>query len=87
VRLLPARPDRRHFLLLPDRLVPNLGSRVLRLTDGWGRRQRDYYVQHDQPKRLCVRELTPIARRSLQAEHLKPALAGVERKAGRHRRT
>src|ERR1700678_2056465 len=22
----------------------------LGLTDGWGRRQRDYYVQHDQPK-------------------------------------
>src|SRR5271165_5379445 len=21
-------------------------------TDGWGRRRRDYYVKHDQPKRL-----------------------------------
>ncbi len=114
------------FLLLPDRSVPNLGSRVLRLTldrlsddwqaryghlvlvvetfvdpelfcgtvytangwhelgltDGWGRRQRDYYVKHNRPKRLFVRELAPNARRSLQAEHLKPALAAVEKKAG-----
>lgn len=47
----------------------------LGLTDGWGRRQRDYYVRHDQPKRLFVRELSPKARRRLQAEHLPPALA------------
>ena len=51
-------------------------------TDGWGRHQRDYYVKHDQPKRLFVRELTSNARRSLQAEQLKPALAQVEKKAG-----
>jgi hypothetical protein len=114
------------FLILPEASVPNLGSRVLRLTldrlsadwqaryahpvlvvetfvdpeqfagtvysangwqelgltDGWGRRRRDYYVQHDKPKRLFVRELVAQARRSLQAEHLKPALAPVEKKAG-----
>jgi hypothetical protein len=114
------------FLILPETAVPNLGSRVLRLTldrlsadwqacyghpvlvvetfvdpaqfcgtvytannwqelgqtDGWGRHQRDYYVKHDQPKRLFVRELAPKARRSLQAERLKPALAQVEKKAG-----
>jgi len=113
------------FLILPDRSVPNLGSRVLRLaldrlsadwqeryghpvpvvetfvdpeqfcgtvytannwvelgrTDGWGRRQRDYYVKHDKPKRLFVRELAPKARRRLQAEHLPPALAAVEKKS------
>lgn len=112
------------FLLLPQRTVPNLGSRVLKLvldrlstdwqqkyghpvlvtesfvdpeqfcgtvysasgweelglTDGWGRCGRDYYVKHGKPKRLFVRELCPNARRSLQAEHLKPALAGVEDK-------
>lgn len=51
-------------------------------TDGWGRCRRDYYVQHDKPKRLFVREVNKNARRSLQAEQLKPALAGVERKAG-----
>lgn len=50
-------------------------------TDGWGRHQRDYYVKHDKPKRLFARELCRNARRSLQAEHLKPALAGVEAKA------
>jgi hypothetical protein len=114
------------FLILPQAHVPNLGSRVLRLTlerlsadwqaryghpalvvetfvdpeqfngtvysangwqevgltDGWGRCQRDFYVQHDKPKRLFVREVVKNARRSLQAEPLRPALAGVEKKAG-----
>jgi hypothetical protein len=112
------------FLLLPGCSVPNLGSRILRLTldrlspdwqthyghpilvvetfvdpeqfcgtvytangwiemgetDGWGRCQRDYYVKHDQPKRLLVRALARQACRSLQAEHLKPQLALVEAK-------
>ena len=58
------------------------GWQELGLTDGWGRCRRDYYVQHDKPKRLFVREVAKNARRSLQAEHLKPALAGVEKKAG-----
>lgn len=58
------------------------GWQELGLTDGWGRCRRDYYVQHDKPKRLFVREVAKSARRSLQAEHLKPALAGVEKKAG-----
>ena len=58
------------------------GWQELGLTDGWGRCRRDYYVQHDKPKRLFVRELVKNARRSLQAEHLKPALAPVEKKAG-----
>jgi hypothetical protein len=56
------------------------GWEELGLTDGWGRQQRDYYVKHDKPKRLLVRELCPQARRSLQAEHLKPELAAVEAK-------
>jgi hypothetical protein len=112
------------FLLLPDKTVPNLGSRCLRLilerlsgdwqtryahpvlvvesfvdpeqfcgtvytasgwlelgqTDGFGRVRRDFYVAHDKPKRLFVRELCRKARRSLQAERLKPALAEVERR-------
>ena len=58
------------------------GWQEVGLTDGCGRCRRDYYVQHDQPKRLFVRELVRNACRSLQAEHLKPALAGVEQKAG-----
>lgn len=64
------------------------GWEELGKTDGAGRHQRDYYVRHDKPKRLFVRELNRNARRSLQAEHLKPALAVVEAKAGprsRHR--
>ena len=56
------------------------GWQELGLTDGWGRHARDYYVKHNKPKRLFVRELCKNARRSLQAEHLKPALAGVETK-------
>lgn len=50
-------------------------------TDGVGRHARDFYVRHDQPKRLFVRELIPKARRSLQAEHLRPALAAVAAQA------
>jgi predicted transposase YbfD/YdcC len=123
---LPLVVNNSRFLILPQAHLPNLGSRVLRLTldrlsadwlaryqhpvlvvetfvdpeqfqgtvytangwqeagltDGCGRTRRDYYVQHNKPKRLFVRELVKHARRSLQAEHLKPALAGVEKKAG-----
>jgi hypothetical protein len=49
-------------------------------TSGWGRVGRDYYVKHDKPKRLFVRELCRNARRGLQAEHLKRAWAPVEEK-------
>jgi hypothetical protein len=49
-------------------------------TQGNGRKARDFYEAHDRPKRLFVRELARHARRSLQAEHLKPALAPVEAK-------
>lgn len=56
------------------------GWEELGQTDGWGRRGRDYYVKHNKPKRLFVRELCRNARRSLQAEHLKPELAVVEAK-------
>jgi hypothetical protein len=62
------------------------GWEELGKTDGSGRHQRDYYVRHDKPKRLFVRELCRNARRSLQAEHLKPALAIVEAKAGHRSR-
>ena len=58
------------------------GWEELGQTDGSGRHRRDYYVRHDQPKRLFVRELCSNARRSLQAEHLKPTCARVEAKAG-----
>jgi hypothetical protein len=112
------------FLILPGKHIPNLASRVLRLTlerlsadwqaryghpvvlvetfvdpacfsgtiyrasgwrelgqtSGFGRCGRDYYVQHNRPKRLFVKELSHHAQRSLQADHLKPSLAMVEAK-------
>ena len=49
-------------------------------TAGFGRNRKDYYVAHGEPKILYVRELRKRARRSLQAEHLKPELASVEEK-------
>ncbi|MCB2141021.1 MAG: ISAs1 family transposase [Rhodobacteraceae bacterium] len=57
------------------------GWEELGTTDGWGRHARDYYVKHDRPKRLFVRELVKNARRSLQAQHLKPSLAMVEQRS------
>jgi hypothetical protein len=56
------------------------GWQELGLTDGFGRVRRDFYVQHNKPKRLFVRELCRKARRSLQADKLKPSLAAVEAK-------
>lgn len=56
------------------------GWSELGLTKGHGRTRRDYYEAHDRPKRLFARELVKHARRSLQAEHLRPALAAVEAK-------
>ena len=53
-------------------------------TDGTGRHARDFYVRHDRPKRLFCRELVKNARRSLQAEHLRPALAALAAKAPPH---
>jgi hypothetical protein len=112
------------FLVLPRSHVPNLATRVLRLTldrlsDDWDKRYghplavvetfvdpqlfqgtvylaggweelgptkgfarvgRDYYVAHNRPKRLFVRELSSNARRGLQTEVIKPAWASVEQR-------
>ncbi len=46
-------------------------------TQGYGRCPQDYYVKHDRPKVLFVKELKPNARRSLCVEHLPTALAAV----------
>jgi hypothetical protein len=46
-------------------------------TQGYGRCQQDYYVKHDRPKALFVKELKKNARRSLCAEHLPAGLAAV----------
>ena len=49
-------------------------------TQGYGRCGQDYYVKHDRPKALFVRELKKNARRSLCSEHLSAELAAVESK-------
>jgi len=54
------------------------GWSELGTTEGCGRHARDFYVRHERPKRLFVRALEKNARRSLQAEPLRPALAAVE---------
>ena len=46
-------------------------------TQGYGRSRQDYYVKHDRPKALLVKELKKNARRSLCADHLPAALAVV----------
>ena len=56
------------------------GWQELGPTDGFGRVRRDFYVEHHKPKRLFARELCKNARRNLQADRLKPALAVVEAK-------
>jgi hypothetical protein len=56
------------------------GWHELGQTDGYGRVRRDFYVEHNKPKRLFVRELSKNACRSLAADKLKPALAEVEAK-------
>jgi hypothetical protein len=54
------------------------GWQELGQTDGFGRVRRDFYVEHNKPKRLFARELCKNARRSLQADKLKVTLASVE---------
>lgn len=56
------------------------GWQELGVTDGFGRVRRDFYTQHNKPKRLFARELCRKARRSLAADKLKPSLALVEAK-------
>jgi len=46
-------------------------------TQGYGRCGQDYYVKHDRPKALFVKELKPKARRSLCAEHLPANVAAA----------
>ena len=53
------------------------GWREFGPTQGYGRCQQDYYVKHDRPKALWVKELKPNARRSLLREHLPAGWATV----------
>ena len=67
--------DPEHFC---DTVYTASGWQELGTTDGFGRVRRDFYVQHHKPKRLFARALCRHARRSLAADPLQPALAGVE---------
>ena len=54
------------------------GWSLLGQTRGHGRHAEDYYVEHQRPKQLWVRELAPDARATLHAPVLPPALQAVE---------
>jgi len=47
-------------------------------TAGWKRDAADFYIKHDTPKQIWVRELVKHARVKLRAAHLPPEWAGVE---------
>jgi len=48
-------------------------------TQGWGRAANDFYVAHNRPKQLWVRELVSGGREVLRAESLAADLAPMER--------
>ncbi|MEK7994246.1 MAG: ISAs1 family transposase [Planctomycetota bacterium] len=54
------------------------GWQELGLTQGYGRKRGDFYLKHDRPKQLWVRELHPGARELLKARTLPPKYAVVE---------
>jgi len=54
------------------------GWTLLGQTQGYGRSRQDYYVAHQRPKQLWVRELQPGARTVLRGRNLPQALASVE---------
>ena len=54
------------------------GWTQLGFTDGWGRHRQDFYVRHDRPKQLWVRELRAGARALLCAESLPLEWQAVE---------
>jgi hypothetical protein len=56
------------------------GWQPLGLTQGWGRSRQDFYVQHDRPKQLWVRQLRKGGREFLRARHLPGDYASVEQK-------
>ena len=54
------------------------GWQELGLTQGYGRSREDFYLKHDRPKQLWVRELRAGAREWLKARTLPPRYVGVE---------
>jgi hypothetical protein len=57
------------------------GWTLLGQTQGYGRSREDYYVAHERPKQLWVRELRAGARTILRGRNLPQALAAVEEHA------
>ena len=53
---------------------------LLGQTQGYQRARQDFYVAHERPKQLWVRELRPGARTILRGRNLPEALQAVERK-------
>jgi hypothetical protein len=56
------------------------GWKQLGQTTGYGRHGQDYYVKHDLPKQLWVRELIKGGCRQLRSERLPPDIAVAEEK-------
>jgi len=54
------------------------GWTLLGQTQGYGRSRQDYYVAHERPKQLWVRELRPGARTILRGRNLPAALKVLE---------
>ena len=54
------------------------GWTLLGQTRGYGRSRQDYYVEHERPKQLWVRELKPGARTILRGRNLPEALQVLE---------
>jgi hypothetical protein len=54
------------------------GWTLLGQTQGYARSRQDYYVAHERPKQLWVRELQPGARTILRGRNLPAALQAVE---------
>jgi hypothetical protein len=54
------------------------GWELLGQTQGYGRSRQDYYVEHERPKQLWVRELVAGARTILRGRNLPEELAGIE---------
>ena len=57
------------------------GWTLLGQTQGYGRSRQDYYVAHQRPKQLWVRELQPGARTILRGRNLPQGLAKLEEQA------
>jgi hypothetical protein len=54
------------------------GWTLLGQTQGYGRSRQDYYVEHERPKQLWVRELRPGARTILRGRNLPAGLRALE---------